>query len=227
MATPASRFRPSRPESTVAGELAPSATTQVTLRPAVSGPDAVSPSATGESVSSAGAVEFDAVVPGSGQLGVLPRVQRIRMGQALTGRLVRIWVDQRSVHVHYQGQLVKTVPSNLSAADLQELRHRGAQPAGPSPAAPAPLRLEVLPATAAVEVDRAVDGNGVLQLAGHKLKAGTPLAGRRVTARLDGHPVHIIDEGVLAKTLPSSITAEQRAGLRGPAWPPRHCPHHP
>jgi hypothetical protein len=54
-----------------------------------------------------------------------------------------------------------------------------------------------------------------MQLAGHKLKVGTPLAGRRVTARLVGHLVHIIHDGVLAKTLPAAITAEQRAGLRG------------
>jgi hypothetical protein len=61
------------------------------------------------------------------------------MGQALAGRLVRVWVDQRSVQLLYQGQLIKTVPSNLSAADLHELRQRGAQPAGPQPA-PQPRR---------------------------------------------------------------------------------------
>lgn len=215
MATPASRFRPdaalaTEPALRPVTSVLPPAAGPATARPPVSGQ-----TATASAAASAAAVEFDTVVAGSGQLSVLPRVQRIRMGQALAGRLVRVWVDQRSVHLLYQGQLVKTVPSNLSADDLHELRHRGAQPAGPQPAPPAPPRLGTLPATAAVEVDRAVDATGFLQLAGHKLKVGTPLAGRRVIARVDGHLVHIIDDGVLAKTLPASLTTEQRAELRG------------
>ena len=38
------------------------------------------------------------------------------------------------------GKLVKTVPSSLNAEDLAELRMRGAAPAGPPPALPAPAR---------------------------------------------------------------------------------------
>jgi transposase InsO family protein len=117
MATPASRFRPSRPDTTV---IDTTVIAEQTLRPApVLPPAAAQPAAAqpaaarpplgGPAGADADAVEFDTVVAGSGQLSVLPRVQRIRMGQALAGRLVRVWVDQRSVHLLYQGQLVKTL----------------------------------------------------------------------------------------------------------------------
>ena len=66
-----------------------------------------------------------------------------------------------------------------------------------------------------IEVDRNVDGNGVADLAGHRLKVGPELAHRRVTLRLDGHLVHVICGGVLAKTLPSPVPAASRGKLRG------------
>jgi len=61
------------------------------------------------------------------------------------------------VHVLIGGQLVKTVPSSLSAEDLTTLRMRRARPAGPPPAAPA--RAATLPGdeaewTAEVSLDR-------------------------------------------------------------------------
>jgi len=66
-----------------------------------------------------------------------------------------------------------------------------------------------------IEIDRSVDASGNLQLGSHKLRLGANLARRRVTLRLDGHLVHVVCDGVLAKTLPSPITAEQRTQLRG------------
>ena len=60
-----------------------------------------------------------------------------------------------------------------------------------------------------------MDTAGVLQLAGHALNAGTPLAGRKVTVRLDGHLAHVIADGTLAKTPAAPIPADQRSRLRG------------
>jgi hypothetical protein len=54
---------------------------------------------------------------------------------------------------------VKTAASGLGPEDLAELRMRGAAPAGPPPALPAPAGT-ALPAGAVIEVDRAVDVNG-------------------------------------------------------------------
>lgn len=160
------------------------------------------------------AVELDTVVAASGLLSVLPQAQRIKMGQARAGELAHVWADEHSVHILIGGQLVKTVTSNLSTRDLHELKLRGATPAGPPPATAAPGNQR-LPAGAAIEVDRTVDASGIIGLAGHHLLVGTHLAGHRITARLDGHLVHIITDGLLAKTLPSPVPVEQRGQLRG------------
>ena len=142
-------------------------------------------------------------------------MQRIKLGAARAGQLAHVWADEFTVHVLIGGQLVKTVPSSLDAEDLATLRMRGASPAGPPPAAPAPARAGALPGGTVIEVDRAVDGNGAADLAGHRLKVGPELARRRVTLRLDGHLVHVICDGVLAKTLPSPVPAADRGTLRG------------
>jgi len=146
---------------------------------------------------------------------VLPCVQRIKMGKNLAGRPAHVWVDQLSVHIRCDGQLVTTVPSNLTAADLHELTLRGAQPAGPPPATAAPARAGRLPAGAAVELDRSVGGDGLLSLDGQPLNVGTQLARQRVTLRLDGHLIHVIAGGVRSKTLPSPIPPDRTTRLRG------------
>jgi transposase InsO family protein len=161
-----------------------------------------------------GAVEFETVISPAGLLAVLPRVQRIRMGQERAGQVARVWADEGTVHVTIGGQLVKTVASSLGPEDLAELRMRGAAPAGPPPALPAPVG-GALPAGAVIEVDRAVDVNGDADLAGKQVKVGAELARGKVTLRLDGHLLHVIRDGVLAKTLPSPVPSGERARLRG------------
>ena len=118
-----------------------------------------------------GAVEFETVISPARVLAVLPRVQRLKMGPALAGQAARIWADEVTVHVLIGGHLVKTVPSSLDAEDLAELRMRGAAPAGPPPALPAPARAAALPAGTVIEVSRTVDVNGTADLGGHKVKA--------------------------------------------------------
>ena len=66
-----------------------------------------------------------------------------------------------------------------------------------------------------IKVDRNVDGNGVADLGGHRVKIGPELARRRVTLRLDGHLVHVICDSALAEPLPSPIPAASRGALRG------------
>ena len=206
MATPASLFRPG-----VSPDREPAAAAPPRAEPAAAaGPVprlVLSPSG--------GAVEFETVISPAGVLSVLPRVQRLKMGPALAGQAARVWADEVTVHVSIGGQLVKTVPSSLDAEDLAELRMRGAAPAGPPPALPAPARADALPAGTVIEVDRAVDASGIADLAGHKVKVGAELARGKVTLRLDGHLLHVIAGGVLAKTLPSPVPAGDRARLRG------------
>lgn len=164
---------------------------------------------------SVGAVEFDTVITASGLLSVIPAVQRVSMGAARAGQQAHVWVDEYSVHILIDGQLIKTVPSNLDGEDLQHLKMRGARPAGPPPTGPSTERTDTLPAGAIVEVERTVDINGVVDIAKQRLKIGTVLAGQKVTLRLDGHLVHVVHDGVLAKTLPSPIPADQRTKIRG------------
>jgi hypothetical protein len=77
------------------------------------------------------------VISPGGVLGMIPAVQRIKMGAGQAGQLAHVWADEFIVHVLIGGQLVKTVPSSLDVEDLAVLKMRGASPAGPPPAAPA------------------------------------------------------------------------------------------
>jgi transposase InsO family protein len=207
MATPASLFRPgvSVERESAAAAARPRAKAQA----AAAGPVprlVLSPSGQ--------AVEFETVISAAGVLSVLPRVQRLKLGPAMAGQIARVWADEVTVHVTIGGRLVKTVPSSLSPEDLAELRMRGAAPAGPPPAMPAPARA-ALPAGTVIEVSRTVDVNGNADLAGRKVKIGAELARGKVKLRLDGHLLHVINGSVLAKTLPSPIPAEDRGRLRG------------
>jgi transposase InsO family protein len=209
MATPASLFRP----GILPGPVAAVMPASQPAPDALAGPAADAPVLL--AAQSAGAVEFDTVISPSGVLGVIPAVQRIKMGAERAGQLAHVWADEFTVHVLIGGQLVKTVSSSLDAEDLATLKMRGASPAGPPPAAPAPRKAGALPGGMVIEVDRSVDGNGIADLAGHRVKIGPELARHRVTLRLDGHLMHVIRDGVLAKTLPSPIPAADRGTLRG------------
>ena len=145
MAAPASLFRPgTRPGPVLAVPVPLPA-------PEAAGPGGPAPVLLG--AQSAGAVEFDTVISASGVLGVLPAVQRIRMGAARAGQFAHVWADEFTVHVLIGGQLVKTVPSSLDAEDLATLKMRGASPAGPPPAALSPAKAGALPGGTVIEVD--------------------------------------------------------------------------
>lgn len=215
MATPASLFRPN----------AQPAALVLTGQPDAPGnqdaAEAVPTTETGGADSglvllpSAGAVEFDTVIASSGLLAVIPSVQRISLGPNRGGQRAHVWVDEYTVHVLIDGDLVKTVPSNLSAEDLRDLSMRGARPAGPPPATASVARAGTLPAATVIEVDRHVDSNGNAELAKHRLKIGAELARRKVMLRLDGHLMHVVYNDVLAKTLPSPMPADQYTKIRG------------
>ncbi len=207
MAFPASRFRPNpQPEATtVVAVQVPDAEPELLAEPL---PAALFVPA------SAQAMEFETVVTASGHVGVLPRVQRVRLGKEHAGHRVRVWVDELTIHISLDGEVVKSAASRLGAEDLRELSMRGAVQAGPPPAAPA-AGLGRLEAGTVIEVDRNVDLSGIARLGSEPVKIGYELANRRVTLRLDGHLMHVVHDGVLAKTLPAPIEAEQRAALRG------------
>jgi hypothetical protein len=50
----------------------------------------------------------------------------VSLHQAMAGRTVTVWADQRSVHVSAEGHVVRTVASRLRLEDLRYLAMRGA-----------------------------------------------------------------------------------------------------
>ena len=160
-------------------------------------------------------MELDRLVPPSGNLWIAG--QQICLGPAMTGRTVRIWAGLSQVHVLLDGHRIKTLPSRLDARDLARLAAAGARPAGPPPLPPAAGHV--------TEVDRTVNASGNVSLGDRIVSAGLPLAGQRVTLRLDGPVAHILAGGVLARTVACPVPREARPRLRGArpgtAQPPR------
>jgi hypothetical protein len=162
------------------------------------------------------AVEFDPIVPASGNLGVAGK--QFWLGPAKAGVTVTFWADSQVIHLLIAGTRVKSLRSHLSTRDLDLLAACGGRPAGPPPLPPADR------ASGAVEVDRTVNASGLVSLAGRQLLAAEILAGRRVTIRLDGHTLQVLDldSRELLRTHPNPLTAAQAAQLHGtrPGGPP-------
>jgi transposase InsO family protein len=159
------------------------------------------------------AVEVDRVVPASGNLQVAS--QQFWFGPQRAGAQVRLWIDTTTVHVAVDGRHLKTLPSRLSTRDLARLRADGARPAGPPPARPAAALAQGGP----VEIDRTVNRVGVVTIGGIQVPIGSPLAGRRVTLRLEAHTAHVIADGYLWRSIPFTLPAAKRARLQGARQP--------
>ena len=213
MAFPSARFIRAAPE--VLGLRVPAELTR-TGKPAPAGDDDPDDAAR-PSPAFRLAVELDRVVPPSGNLWLAG--QQIWLGPAMTGRTVRLWAGLDRVHVLLDGCRVKTLPSRLDARGLVRLAVAGARRAGPPPLPPA--SGDVIE----VEVERTVNASGNVSLGNHMVSAGLPLAGQRVTLRLDGPVAHILSGGILARTIACPVPPEARSRLRGAragtAQPPR------
>jgi transposase InsO family protein len=174
------------------------------------------------------AIEVDRVVPASGNLAV--GGQQFWIGTVHAGHQVRLWMDTTTVHLtlvdSVGGAHLKTIPSRQTTVTLARLRADGARPAGPPPV-PAVAARATGP-SAAIEIDRVVNANGLVGIAGRYVSVGQPLAGRRITLRIDGNLAHVIDGGVLVRTIPAPVPAERRGRLRGArlaAAAPAASPH--
>jgi transposase InsO family protein len=162
-----------------------------------------------------GPVEFERVVPASGNMMVARR--QFWLGPGRSGLTVTVWASTEVVHLLIAGARIKTVRSHLTAADLTALAAAGGRPAGPPPLPPAE------PGTA-IEIDRLVTKDGNISLAGRYLPAAEILAGRRVSVRIEEATMMIFDpeSRELLRTRPSPLTWDQARRLRGarPAGPP-------
>jgi hypothetical protein len=219
MASPAERFRPVPDDERAALPLRlPAALT-------VAPPVPVDEEPAGERVlprpplpATPGTVEFDRVVPPSGNMSVAGK--QFWLGPDRAGITVTFWADHDVIHLTAGGARLKTVRSHLSSNDLARLAATGGRPAGPPPL-PAPEGEG-----AAVEVDRVVSKAGIISLGGRQVLAAEILGGRRVTVRIDDTALMFFDPETreLLRTRPSAFSYAQAMRFRGarPAGlPPR------
>jgi transposase InsO family protein len=162
-----------------------------------------------------GPVEFERVIPPSGNLWAMGR--QFWLGPQRAGQTVRFWASVDVIHLTIAGARVKSLRSHLSTADLTRLASEGAVPAGPPPL---PLEDD----GAAIEVDRAVNNSGLVSLAGRQLLAAEILGGRPVIVRIESGTLMFLDPTTreLLRTRPNPLTPEQARRLQGarPAGPP-------
>jgi transposase InsO family protein len=162
-----------------------------------------------------GPVEFERVVPASGNLQVAGK--QFWLGPLRSGLTVTFWADTDVIHLLTADTRIKSVRSHLSVSDLAALARQGGRPAGPPP-------LPVAPFTGAIEVDRTVNNTGSVSLGQHLVLAAEILRGRRVAIRIDEHTLTFFDPETrdLLRTRPHRLTPAEVARLRGarPAGPP-------
>jgi transposase InsO family protein len=221
MATPADRFapapRPGLPLWVPPGLI----TTEAPMPEVAAEPEPVADTV----VTVPGAVELERAVPPGGNLSI--GRQQFWFGPHRAGEVITFWVDSTVVHLSSTGRYLKSVPSRLSDRDVARLRRAGARPAGPPPARRLPGRLL---AGAPVEVERTVNAVGIVGVGGRQLGVGVPLAGQRVTIRLEGRLAHVITaDGTLWRTVAFELPAANQARLQGarPAGPPPTPPAGP
>jgi transposase InsO family protein len=161
------------------------------------------------------AVEVTRTVPASGNLTVCG--QQFWLGTARAGQPVTLWADATVVHLLFDGVRLKTVPSRLTPAHLRQLLADDGQSAGPPPITTGPVRPG-----APIEVDRLVNGNGLVALASRQHPIGSHFAGRRVTVRIDRGLMQIVADGTLLRSLPNPLTPADLNRIRDarPAGPP-------
>jgi transposase InsO family protein len=160
-----------------------------------------------------GPVEFERVVPPSGNLMVAQR--QFWLGPARAGQTVRFWASVDVIHLTINGARVKSLRSHFSSADLTGLA--GAVPAGPPPLPPPEEGV-------AIEVDRAVNNSGLVGLAGRQVLPAETLGGRPVIVRIEPQTLMFLDPQTreLLRVRPNPLTRERTLRLQGarPAGPP-------
>ena len=154
-AVPAQRFAPVPRQQRELVSLWLPATLEAARAPAAAEPQAPGLTSSPASASSArwngGPVEFDRVVPPSGNMMVARR--QFWLGPRRAGLTVTFWASTDIIHLMLAGARIKTLRSHLSAADLAALAAAGGRAAGPEP-------LPSADPGAAIEVDRTVSSCG-------------------------------------------------------------------
>jgi transposase InsO family protein len=162
-----------------------------------------------------GPVEFDRVVPPSGNLMAARR--QFWLGPRRAGTTVTFWASTEVIHVLSAGARLKTVRSHLAHSDLARLAATGGRAAGPPP-------LPKAAPGAVLETERTASSIGHISLGGKQLLAAEVLAGRLLGIRVEPATLAYFDPVTreLLRTRPNPLTWDQCLRLRGarPAGPP-------
>jgi hypothetical protein len=155
-----------------------------------------------------GPVEFDRVVPPSGNMQVAGK--QFWLGPARAGTVIRFWASTDLIHLSAAGARIKTLRSHLSVNDLAKLATDGGVPAGPSPLPP-------LEDGHAAEVERPVSRGGLVSLGRHRLLAAEILGGQLIGIRIEENTLMFYDPATrtLLRTRPNPLTPAEVARLRG------------
>jgi transposase InsO family protein len=155
-----------------------------------------------------GPVEFDRVVPASGNLMVARR--QFWLGPHRAGVTITFWADTEVIHLMTAGSRIKSVRSHLAHSDLARLAATGGRAAGPPP-------LPSAEPGSALEVERVASSIGHISLGGRQLLAAEVLAGRLLGIRIEQATLAYFDPVTreLLRTRPNPLTWDQAQRLRG------------
>ena len=170
-------------------------------------------------------IEIEARVPPSGVV-VIAGLQQIWVGKNYSGLTVTLWIHLTCIHILLADDVIKTVPSRVTTADLERLSLRGVRTGRPDPADPAPTGVSWSSRPTPIEIDRTANRDGIVVVRGQELALGTGIAGTRVTLRFDVGLIHATAGNMLLKTLSNPFSWNEIRLIRGarPAASPLPAP---
>ncbi|MGU3497942.1 IS481 family transposase [Mycobacterium sp. C31M] len=159
-------------------------------------------------------IEMEARVPPSGVV-VIAGLQQLWVGKNYAGLTVTLWIHLTSIHILLADEVIKTVPSRVTNADLERLSLRGVRVGRPDPAGSTPPDSRSSGGSRAVEIERTADRDGIVVVRGRELALGTGVAGTRVTLRFDVGLIHASAGNMLLKTLSNPFFVNEMRDIRG------------
>jgi hypothetical protein len=137
------------------------------------------------------------------------------------------WVGYYNRERPHQSLGMNTPASRFTAKPAPDPQHQDLPLRLPpaltaAPGQPADIAPAMVPARGAdaVEIDRVVPASGNMFAAGRQIWLGKPLAGQKVTLRLDRTSLHVFHDGQLIKTHPVTLAGTDLARLRATGGKP-------
>ena len=106
-------------------------------------------------------IEMDARVPPSGVV-VIAGLQQLWVGKNYAGLTVTLWIHLTCIHILLAEDVIKTVPSRVTTADLERLSLRGVRTGRPDPAGSAPTGVSVSSRPTPIEIERTANRDGIV-----------------------------------------------------------------